>query len=57
MGPLHDYCVGLLLPAEMRESYTNSPGDRLRSIEGRAVYQNYRVFKVSTSEGAAEVRD
>ena len=28
--------LGLLLPAEMRESYTNIPGDRLRSIEGRA---------------------
>jgi hypothetical protein len=49
--------LGLLLPAEMRESYTNIPGDRLRSIEGRATYQNFRVFTVSTSEGAAEVRD
>jgi VWFA-related protein len=43
--------LGLLLPAEMRETYTNVPGDRLRSIEGRATYQNFRVFRVTTSEG------
>ncbi len=48
--------LGLLLPAEMRETYTNVPGDRLRSIEGRATYQNFRVFTVTTSEGAADVR-
>ena len=48
--------LGLLLPAEMRESYTNVPGDRLRSIEGRATYQNFRVFTVTTSEGAADIR-
>ena len=48
--------LGLLLPAEMREAYTNVPGDRLRSIEGRATYQNFRVFTVTTSEGAADVR-
>jgi hypothetical protein len=38
------------MPAEMRESYTNLPGDRLRSIEGRATYGNYRTFKVLTNE-------
>ena len=43
--------LGLLLPAEMRETYTNVPGDRLRSIEGRATYQNFRVFTVTTSVG------
>jgi VWFA-related protein len=48
--------LGLLLPAEMRETYNNVPGDRLRSIEGRATYQNFRAFRVSTSEGASEVR-
>ena len=48
--------LGLLLPAEMRETYTNVPGDRLRSIESRATYQNFRVFTVTTSEGAADVR-
>jgi len=48
--------LGLLLPAEMREVYTNVPGDRLRSIEGRATYQNFRVFTVTTSEGGVELR-
>jgi hypothetical protein len=48
--------LGLLLPAEMRESYSNIPGDRLRSIEGRATYQNFRAFRVSTSEGGVELR-
>ncbi len=48
--------LGLLLPAEMRETYTNVPGDRLRSIESKATYQNFRVFTVTTSEGAAESR-
>jgi hypothetical protein len=48
--------LGLLLPAEMRESYANIPGDRLRSIEGRATYQNFRAFRVTTSEGGVEVR-
>ena len=48
--------LGLLLPAEMRETYTNVPGDRLRSIESRATYQNFRVFTVTTTEGASEVR-
>ena len=42
--------LGILMPAEMRESYTNLPGDRLRSIEGRATYGNYRAFKVTTDE-------
>jgi VWFA-related protein len=42
--------IGVLLPSEMREQYANVPGDRLRTIEGRATYQNYRVFTVSTSE-------
>ena len=45
--------IGLLMPAEMRESYTNLPGDRLRSIEGRATYGNYRTFKVVTNENVA----
>lgn len=44
--------LGLLMPVEMRESYTNLPGDRLRSIEGRATYSNFRAFKVITSEAA-----
>jgi hypothetical protein len=44
--------LGRLMPVEMRESYTNIPGDRLRSIEGRATYDNFRVFTVTTSEGA-----
>ena len=44
--------LGRLMPVEMRETYTNVPGDRLRSIEGRATYDNFRVFKVTTSEGA-----
>jgi VWFA-related protein len=48
--------LGLLLPSEMRETYANVPGDRLRSIEGRATYQNFRAYRVSTSEGAAEIR-
>ena len=48
--------LGLLLPAEMRETYTNVPGDRLRTIEGRATYQNFRVFTVTTSESGGEVR-
>jgi VWFA-related protein len=48
--------LGLLLPAEMRETYTNVPGDRLRSIESRATYQNFRVFRVSTSESGGETR-
>ena len=43
--------LGLLMPAEMRETYTNVPGDRLRSIESKATYQNFRVFTVTTSEG------
>jgi hypothetical protein len=43
--------LGRLMPVEMRETYTNVPGDRLRSIEGRATYDNFRVFRVSTSEG------
>jgi hypothetical protein len=30
------------------------PGDRLRSIESRATYQNFRVFRVTTSEGARD---
>jgi hypothetical protein len=45
--------LALLLPAEMRETYTNVPGDRLRSIESKATYQNFRVFRVSTSEAPA----
>ena len=48
--------LGLLLPAEMRETYTNVPGDRLRSIESRATYQNFRAFRVSTSESGVELR-
>jgi VWFA-related protein len=48
--------LGLLMPVEMREVYTNVPGDRLRSIEGRATYQNFRVFRVSTSESGADTR-
>jgi hypothetical protein len=43
--------LAMLLPAEMRETYTNVPGDRLRSIESKATYQNFRVFTVTTSEG------
>jgi hypothetical protein len=45
--------LGLIMPAEMRESYTNLPGDRLRSIEGRATYGNYRAFTVTTNENVA----
>jgi VWFA-related protein len=45
--------LGRLMPVEMRETYTNVPGDRLRSIEGRATYDNFRVFRVTTSEGTA----
>ena len=51
--------LGLLMPAEMRESYTNLPGDRQRSIEGRATYGNYRTFRVvtvTTSDRAAGIR-
>lgn len=44
--------LGRLMPVEMRETYTNVPGDRLRAIEGRATYDNFRVFRVTTSEGA-----
>jgi hypothetical protein len=49
--------LGLLMPIEMRESYTNLPGDRLRSIEGRATYSNFRAFKVTTSEATGAAGD
>jgi hypothetical protein len=38
------------MPVEMRESSTNLPGDRQRSIEGRATYSNFRAFTVITGE-------
>jgi len=49
--------LGLLMPVEMRESYTNLPGDRMRSIEGRATYSNFRAFTVITNETTGATGD
>jgi VWFA-related protein len=42
--------LGLLMPVEMRERYSNLPGDRGRVIAGRATYTNFRTFSVTTNE-------
>ncbi len=42
--------LGLLMPAEMRERYSNVPGDDRRVIEARATYSNFRKFTVTTEE-------
>jgi hypothetical protein len=43
--------LGLLMPAEMRELYSNLPGDARRVIAGRASYGNFRKFVVEVGEG------
>jgi hypothetical protein len=39
------------MPAEMRELYSNLPGDARRVIAGRASYGNFRKFVVEVGEG------